>query len=170
MANTYTLISSNVLGSAAASVTFSAIPSTYTDLVIRYSGRVNVASTNSVVLLTFNGTTTASFVNIQGRGSSGTNTSITSGQSTMNIGLTNGNSTTSNTFSSAEVYFPNYAGSSVKPLSSFAVTEDNNTLAFCDARATLQNQTTAINSITITGGAGDFMTGSSFYLYGISKN
>jgi hypothetical protein len=35
MANTYTLIESQVLGSAAASVTFSAIPATYTDLVLK---------------------------------------------------------------------------------------------------------------------------------------
>jgi hypothetical protein len=32
---TYTLIESQVLGSSAASVTFSAIPATYTDLVLK---------------------------------------------------------------------------------------------------------------------------------------
>ena len=36
---TYTLISSNVLSSSAASVTFSSIASTYTDLVLRVSAR-----------------------------------------------------------------------------------------------------------------------------------
>jgi hypothetical protein len=36
MANTYTPIASNTLGASAASVTFSAIPATYTDLVMRW--------------------------------------------------------------------------------------------------------------------------------------
>ena len=40
-ANTYTLISSNVLASSAATVTFSSIPATYTDLVLRVSARNN---------------------------------------------------------------------------------------------------------------------------------
>ena len=54
-ANTYTLISSNVLGSSAASVTFSSIPATYTDLVLRVSARTDADDTS---LITFNGTTT----------------------------------------------------------------------------------------------------------------
>ena len=44
MPSTYTLISSNVLASSAASVTFSAIPSTYTDLVVRASIRSDATS------------------------------------------------------------------------------------------------------------------------------
>ena len=44
MPATYTLIASNTLSSAAASVTFSAIPATYTDLVLRYSARSDGAS------------------------------------------------------------------------------------------------------------------------------
>ena len=45
MANTYTLIESQVLGSSAASVTFSAIPDTYTDLVFKFSVRSDRAAT-----------------------------------------------------------------------------------------------------------------------------
>jgi len=61
MANTYTLIESQVLGSSAASVTFSAIPATYTDLVLRYSARHNNAFSISQVLITFNGDTAANY-------------------------------------------------------------------------------------------------------------
>ncbi len=71
MPATYTLINSNVLTSSAASVTFSAIPATYTDLVIRCSGRSD--SSFSAVLdlyLSFNGSTaTYSRTQIRGYGS-----------------------------------------------------------------------------------------------------
>ena len=56
MANTYTLISSNVLSSSAASVTFSAIPATYTDLVVKTS--VRETNNSGVMLCKINGTTT----------------------------------------------------------------------------------------------------------------
>jgi hypothetical protein len=52
MANTYTLIASNTLGASAASVTFSAIPSTYTDLVVRYSAASCDAAVTDIDLLT----------------------------------------------------------------------------------------------------------------------
>ena len=44
MATTYTLITSQTLASSAASVTFSSIPSTYTDLVLRVSARTDNAA------------------------------------------------------------------------------------------------------------------------------
>jgi len=53
---TYTLISSNVLTSSAASVTFSSIPATYTDLVVRLSARATTTASN--IWVTFNGTGT----------------------------------------------------------------------------------------------------------------
>ena len=55
MANTYTLIASNTVGSGgAASISFSSIPSTYTDLLVKISTRDNTGSFNDM-LLTFNG-------------------------------------------------------------------------------------------------------------------
>ena len=62
MANTYTLISSNVLGSSAASITFSAIPATYTDLVVRVTSRVD-RSINGAhnCFLTVNGSTSSDY-------------------------------------------------------------------------------------------------------------
>ena len=56
---TYTLISSNVLTTAAASVTFSSIPATFTDLVLRMSAQADGASNAfDNITLTFNGTGT----------------------------------------------------------------------------------------------------------------
>lgn len=59
MANTYTLISSNTLTSSAASVTFSSIPATYTDLVLRISSRTDAAGATATVAAQFNGDTTS---------------------------------------------------------------------------------------------------------------
>ena len=64
MANTYTLISSNTLTSSAASVTFSSIPATYTDLVLRISARSDRVSTTDRLRLTFNSDTATNYSNI----------------------------------------------------------------------------------------------------------
>ena len=69
---TYTLISSNVLTSSQASVTFSAIPATYTDLVLRISAQADGASNAfDNITLTFNGTGTTnhSSTRLTGNGS-----------------------------------------------------------------------------------------------------
>ena len=65
MATTYNLISSNVLSSSAASVTFSSIPAIYTDLVLRCSTRGTGFS--NTVLYYFNGNSSnTSYTNILG--------------------------------------------------------------------------------------------------------
>ena len=58
MANTFELIASNTLLSSAASVTFSAIPSTYKDLVLKTSTRLT-GTTGTTVTLQLNSDTTA---------------------------------------------------------------------------------------------------------------
>ena len=45
---TYTPIATQTLGSAAASVTFSSIPGTYTDLVLRISARMSVSGPDNI--------------------------------------------------------------------------------------------------------------------------
>jgi hypothetical protein len=175
MANTYTLISSNVLSSSAASVTFSAIPSTYTDLVIRWSARDTTSTAVGVTLyLQFNantgtGQTIYSYTRLRGTGSaadSGLDANFYRGDSS----LYNGTSSTANTFASGEFYIPSYTASQNKPYSNFNVDENNATLGYILASAGLYRDTSAINSTTITALGTAFAIGSSFYLYGISKN
>jgi hypothetical protein len=174
MPSTYTLISSNVLSSSAASVTFSAIPSTYTDLVLRISGRISVAATDWNVTLKFNsdGSTNYSDTQIYGNGSTVTS-ARESNQTVMNSiqGVTATNAT-ANTFGSLEIYIPNYTVSANKPLSAFGMPETNATTFDLggQAYAGLWRNTAAITSILIAGGGQNFVSGSSFYLYGISKS
>ena len=80
MANTYTLIEAQTLGSSAASVTFSSIPATYTDLIIKASTRsARSGSSGDNVIIYLNGVTTdMSFTYVEGSGaaaSSGRNSS-----------------------------------------------------------------------------------------------
>ena len=169
MANTYTLISSNVLGSAAASVTFSAIPSTYTDLVLRMSIRDNYASVSTAYNLKINGvTTTQSATRLYGTGSAAASNRQTS---LVDFYRMSGASATANTFGSLELYIPNYAGSANKVASNFGVAETNATAVEMGIEAFLWRNTAAITSLQIDEYAGStFAAGSSFYLYGIKNS
>jgi hypothetical protein len=176
MANTYTLISSNVLGSSAASVTFSSIPSTYTDLVIRASARNDGAATTDNAKLEFNGDTSTanySYTFLQGNGSaassSRTGTGVI-GYIQLNRFSNGASSVAANTFTNNELYIPSYTASQKKQISWFGAQEDNSSTAFLYIYAGLYQPTTAISSIKITGSSYNFVAGSSFYLYGIKNS
>jgi len=171
MPSSRTLIASNTLGSNASSVTFSSIPSTYKDLVLRLSARTTASSTINLVVITPNGTPSASFIRLRGSGSSASSSSST-GESTWYTGLVSGNTATANTFGSIEVYIPNYASVANRVYSTFAVQENNNAVAYIDNYAGLDSQTAALSSFTIYDGtfSTNFVAGSSFFLYGLKNS
>ncbi len=57
MPNTYELIKGETLASSAASYTFSAIPSTYTDLVVRVSARGDAGGSSNYYTIVLNANT-----------------------------------------------------------------------------------------------------------------
>jgi hypothetical protein len=79
MPGTYEPISTQTLGTAQASVTFSSIPQTYTDLVLIFAGSAASASTDSIDIQ-FNGDTTTNYSTtfISGNGSTATSSRVTS--------------------------------------------------------------------------------------------
>jgi hypothetical protein len=172
MPSTYTLISSNVLASSVASVTFSAIPSTYTDLVLKASIRGNGTQTPDAGVLNINsnGTSNFSVTYLRGTGSaasSGRDAAAASAYAFNNQWT----ASTADTFGSTEIYIPNYAVTGGKPISSFTVTENNATAAYLALMAMYSSLTTAITSLTLSSAFGNsFVSGSSFYLYGIKKS
>jgi hypothetical protein len=171
MPSTYTLISSNVLASSAASVTFSAIPSTYTDLVLRMSMRGSASADSRDVQITLNAATTNySFTALEGAGSAGAFTSRGTTETYLFAGYSSAALNTANTFASSEIYIPSYTASQNKPISSFTVKEDNTTTGAIEAVANLWRNTAAITSIAIQLSTGNFVSGSSFYLYGIKNS
>lgn len=169
MANTYILISSNVLASSAASVTFSSIPATYTDLVVKVSSRTTASSLD--ITIGFNGVTTS----YSDRVLYGSGTAAASGVDTSLVGVSGLLSTistyTASTFSNSEAYIPNYTSSNYKSVSLDAVTETNATAAYSYLTAGLWSNTSSITSIIIKpiSGSNNFVANSSFYLYGISN-
>jgi hypothetical protein len=167
---TYTLISSNVLSSSAASVTFSSIPATYTDLVMRWSIRTDYGATRTGFRIAANSITsgyTATYL-IQYNTST-----VGSGQDSAAYWFAeyiDGTGATANTFGSGEMYLPSYTVSQNKPASMFSVAEGNSAAdTGMYVKALLLSNTAAITSLTATANTGNFVSGSSFYLYGISN-
>jgi hypothetical protein len=172
MANTYTLISSSVLSSTTASVTFSSIPATYTDLVLQVSGRS-----------TGNGETFGS-LRLRFNSDTATNYSVKSIKATPTPGMAeeisisffygqyaiNGENATANTFGNAEVYIPSYTANQNKPFSMSAAVEGNySNQPYRTESASLWRNTAAISTILVYSDA-NFVSGSSFYLYGIKNS
>jgi hypothetical protein len=167
MANTYTLIASNTVGSGGvASVTFSSIPATYTDLVVKISGRNT--SSGDWFNLNFNGST-ANFTGKQLFGTGGAAYSYSKTDGTEAY-VNNNSSTTASTFSNSEIYIPNYAGSTNKSFSIDSVTENNGATAYAVLYAGLWSQTAAITSLTFAPNSNTLAQYSSFYLYGIKNS
>jgi len=171
MANTYKLISSVTVGSGgAASIDFTSIPQTYTDLVIKVSYRSTATPGVAVDNLNaqFNGNTAVVYSE---KGVGGNGSAAYSQQYTRNlvgVGLGNSANSTANTFGNTDIYIPNYTSSNYKSSSADGVTENNATASWVEMDAGLFSNTSAITSIKLTCG-GNFVQYSTAYLYGISN-
>jgi len=171
MATTFTLISTITVGSGgAATISFTSIPSTYTDLCLKVSARTNyAASVNDGLQIYFNGLTT----NLTTRELYGTGSAAGSGTDTVNkIGYMTAINATTNTFGNGEIYIPNYTSSNYKSSSGDGVSESNATGAFMAMNANLWSSTDAITSITLksaNAGSQVFQQYSTASLYGILK-
>ena len=175
MADTYTLISSVTVGSGgASSIDFTSIPATYTDLKIVASLRDNFADTENAFIIKFNNSSTSDYDvrTLFGRGGVGTFASASStGQTSLTLGDAVSNTATASTFNNAEIYIPNYAGSTNKSVSSDIVTEQNASRAIAKFAAGLRTNTAAITQITLTAtGSASFVQYSTAYLYGIKNS
>jgi len=171
MANTYTLISSVTAGSGgAASMEFTSIPATYTDLVVLLSVRSTNSGTDAQLRININGTgvgTNHSIRLIQGDGSSVASSTSTTG---WIVGGMNGGTSTANTFTSLQVYFPNYTGSTNKSYSVDSTMERNfATGTYAELSAVLYSNTSVISSLSFTTPSANLAEYSTAYLYGISN-
>jgi hypothetical protein len=170
MANTYTLIASNTVGATSvASVTFSSIPSSYTDLLIKLSTRGDRSATNAEYFVKFN-TSSANFTYklLQGNGAAAASSSGSTGLAGVSDAATN----TASTFANSEMYIPNYAGSTNKSFSIDSVTENNTTTPiYMYMIAGLWSNSAAISTIELyPESATNWVQYSTFYLYGIKNS
>jgi hypothetical protein len=172
MPSTYTLISSNILSSSTASVTFSSVPATYTDLLLKVSARTNNGFNRNYLVLTMNGVGGTSYSIIRLTNDSGTPTSASmSNEASIQEFPANGGSSAANTFSNIDIYIPSYTASQNKQIAISSAQENTSTsIDITDTAALFKNNST-ITTLTIQPNtANDFVSGSSFYLYGIKNS
>jgi hypothetical protein len=170
MAANYVLLEKITVGAAgASSVTFSGIPQTgYTDLVVKVTGRSTASRAGGGFLFDIrpNGSSAnMTRKSVYGDGSTATSGTGSDGQ---NMAL-DPSDYTSNTFSSTDIYIPNYTSSAYKSFSTDTVNENNATEVLTLLGAMLWSNTAAITSLQFTPLAGSFVQYSTFYLYGVAK-
>lgn len=168
MPKTYEPIATTTLSTDTATITFSSIPATYTDLVFVVNSKFDNAATLTDPFLRVNGSsTTYSATWLRGNGTTAASGRLSNTDAMYYVG---GYSTS---FGTLLIHFQNYANTNVyKTVLMRANAADASTLA----SVFLWRNTNAINEISITAsdvGAGTpdkFSSGSTFTLYGIKAS
>jgi hypothetical protein len=165
MATTFVKIQTVTVGTAVATIDFTSIPQTYTDLKLVVSAR----STTSINYLEirFNGAST----NLSGKYLQGDGTNV--GSSPFQPFLYISPSTaTASVFSNGEIYIPNYTSANYKSVAADGVFENNATLSYQALQAGLWSSTDAINQVSLvcTGVAQTFAQYTTATLYGIKSS
>lgn len=170
MTVTYDCIASTTLGSDQSSVTFSSIPSTFTDLRLVVQARV-ASTAVDYFSLRFNGDTASNYsFTWMGGNSGGAQTGRFSNLSQGIIGWATSNADSTGSYALITCDIMNYSNSTTFKTS---LSRTALTTARVDTQSNLWRSTSAINSIVLaTWGAGTFganniRAGSTFALYGI---
>lgn len=161
MPSTYEPIATQTLGSTAANVTFSSIPSTYTDLVLIIAARNTTATYTATIRLNGDSGANYSSTQLYGDGSSAGSNRDTSRTSIDNIYAAS-SADAANVFSSTNVSIMNYNNATTYK----TVLSRSNLSIQVAASVGLWRSTSAITSVGIFS-ATTFATGSTFTLYGI---
>lgn len=165
-------ISSVTVGSGgAASMVFSSIPQTFTDLLIVVSARHNTTGAQNVIAQLNGNTSGYTLAYIGGTGSTvevftQANIGFSSGMPLGNIG---GTSYTANTMNNVSLYLPNYTGAATKIGVGEGGFEHNGAAANLSLTGSAAPVTDAVTSITIKPSTNNFVEHSTAYLYGILK-
>jgi len=166
---TFTKIETITVGSGGvASVAFSSIPATYTDLILYASIRCTVGEDSAYLRFNNDSGSNYSWKRLLANGASTSSLGASSQVQIPNLFMVD-NGWTGNTFSSNMVYVPNYTGSTLKSVSLDAVTEANVANPRMNIAAGLWSGTAAITQVNLIPGAGNFAQYSTFTLYGISN-
>jgi len=153
--NTYTQIASTTVGTATNTITFSSIPSTYTDLVVIMNGTATVAA--DVYFYYNSDTTNSNYSNtyFYGNGSTvGTGRDPIPGVGTFYTTVTN-----------IIANVMNYSNSTTYKT---AINRSDTAASAVIARVMMWRNTAAINQLVIKQSSGNFNTGATFSIYGIT--
>ncbi len=160
MAVTYEKIATTTLGSAAASVTFSSIPSTYTDLVLICDTKASAGTPNNRMQINGDTGTNYSETYLAGNGTAAS-TGRYSNNTFFYVDLSAYNDTTNN--KNTIIQIMNYANTTTYKT---ILGRANNAAVGTDAYVGLWRSTSAITSITVYATA-NWTSGCTFNLYGI---
>lgn len=168
MAATYEPIATTTLGSAAASITFSSIPATYTDLRLVMVGTTSASDWSFVRFNGDTGSSTAySATKLYGDGTTAASANISS-YSRLQLGdtiLGIGTSTTIPVMNTLDLF--SYAGSTYKT-GLVTTSGDLNGTGYLYRSVALYRSTSAISSMVISNASGsNFSIGFTATLYGI---
>lgn len=166
MPKTYEPIATQTLTGTVATVTFSSIPQTYTDLILVVQGRSSTGGSSDVLNISFNGNTGSlySYTRVQGDGStasSGRETSVTTWRINYNLP---GGGATANVFGLDTIQLMNYSNTNVFKS---ALWRSSPGQILSALSANLFRSTSAITSIDLFLSVANFVSGSTFTLYGI---
>lgn len=156
--NTYVALDTKVLGTAAASVTFTSIPQGYTDLVVVFNGST---TSGNLVKVQFNGDTTDSNYSstlMWGNGSSPSS-------SRYSVGWTFVIPDAGNAMQNVLVNVMNYSNSTTYKT---YLARANQPGASVTAAVGMWRNSAAITSLTLAVSGNEFTTGSTFTLYGVA--
>ncbi len=158
--NTYEAIATQTLGSAAASVTFSSIPGTYTDLVIVFNGGITSAPDD--MRLEFNANTTGySATLLRGDGSA-----VISARATGETAIPWTTYLGSGSAGSVSItHVQNYSNTTTFKT---VLSRGNVAASYVSATVGLWRNTSAITSCKLIAGSSTFLSGSTFSFYGIA--
>lgn len=157
---TYVSIASNTLSSAASSITFSSISGAYTDLRLIYN--IKNSTTSAAGIMTFNGDSSSiySFTNIWGSGSTA-NSNVSSSDAYINFGDYN-----STTECFLIIDLMNY--SNTTSYKTCLIKTNPSQYSRIYSHMGIYKSNSAISSVTITTGSGQWASGSTVSLYGIA--
>jgi hypothetical protein len=169
MANTFDKIQTVTVGSGgAASIEFTSIPATYTDLRIHLSGRTLQGNVYGGGALQFNSDTGS---NYRWKRLRRDNSGVFSDQANPATAITNwdmvGANATANNFSNIDIYISNYRVAIQKVVSIDYVGENNATEAHSGLIGGTWTNTAAITSIKLFSAGGNLVQYSTATLYGI---
>jgi len=167
--STYTPIATSTLGSAQATVTFTSISQSYTDLVLMCAGQ-NATGDGQQGNLTFNGDTGTNYSLTQVSGSPPyTYSARTTNGNALYLGYNQAWSTVANSPGIYYVNIMNYSNTTTYKTVLERAGYASGTYAGTEAIVGLWRNTNAITSISIVVNAsGTFAAGSTFTLYGIA--
>ena len=159
MTATYEKIATTTLGSANATVTFSSIPATYTDLVLVSNPKMTTSSTYFIT--TFNSDTATNYSQTR---MSGNGTTAASARDTSVSGIDMEFQNNDTDTGTSIMQIQNYSNTTTYKT---ALIRDNFAAYGVFARVALWRSTAAISTITLTMSSSTFAAGSQFTIYGI---